>query len=185
MPPALACVDWAADHLDALVRVALLRSEGIDALLPDENLVRQDWLHVFAFGGFRVLAPSADAARAVDLLALYRSGRLAIDEAAVEHPACPRCSGECTVADPWPRRKVFVAFLMGQAAAYALMLVDGGTGASAPIVVALLALPGLAQLAPGVLRGHVLRRYRCDDCVDRWRASARPGFAQLQRDAQA
>ncbi|MBN8480675.1 MAG: hypothetical protein J0L88_03685 [Xanthomonadales bacterium] len=184
MAPALACVDWAADHLDALVLVALLRSEGIDAFLPDENLVRQNWLHVFAFGGFRVLARSADAARAADLLARYRSGRLAIDEAAVEHPACPRCSGECTVADPRPRRQVFVAFLLSQVAAYALMFVDGGTGANALVVVTVLVLPGLAQLAPGLLRWHVLRRYRCDDCANRWRASARPGFAQLQRDAQ-
>lgn len=184
MPPALSCVDWAADHLDALVLVGLLRSEGIDAFLPDENLVRQNWFHVFAFGGFRVLAPAVDAARATDLLALYRSGHLAIDEADVEHPACTRCSGECTVADPWPRRQVIAAFLLSQAAAYGLMLVDGGAGASAPVVVALLALPGLVQLAPGVLRWHLLRRYRCDDCANRWRASSHPGFAQLQRDAQ-
>lgn len=66
--PALVAVDWAADHPDGLVMVPLLQSEGIDAFLHNENFVRQDWLNILAYGGFRVLVRAPDSAAAVALL---------------------------------------------------------------------------------------------------------------------
>lgn len=186
MAMAFTCIDWGAEYLDGLVLVAMLRSEGIDAVLANENFVRQDWFLVFAYGGYRLMVPSAEVLRAMPLLAAYRAGELSLDESSFDTPACPHCASVQTHADPWPRRQVFAAFLACSVLAYSAMLAHEAS--SGPVVavaaVALLALPLLAALFPCVLRWHLLRRYRCESCAMRWRAPAIPGFADLQRAAQ-
>jgi hypothetical protein len=184
--PAFVAVDWAAEHLDGLVIVALLQSEGIDAFLHNENFVRQDWFYILAYGGFRILVPAQDAAASIALLAAFRAGELALDEAIADHPRCPECAGTRSENDPRPRRQVFNAFLFCVYGAFPLMIGESITGSATigALGAMLLIVPYLATLAPGVLRWHVLRRYRCLDCNTRWRAPALPGFGQLQHDAQ-
>lgn len=162
-PPALTCVDWSADHLDGLVVVALLRSEGIEAFLPDENLVRQDWFYILAYGGFRILVPSADAARARELLAAFRSGELALDESEVEVPQCPHCAHRASTIDPRPRRWAFGFILVARLVFAPLFLLT---------------------LFPNLLRRFVQRRHRCPACGAAWQSPPLPSFSRLQQDAQ-
>jgi hypothetical protein len=161
--PAFTRVDWASDHLDGLVRVALLQSEGIPAFLPYENFARQDWFALFAYGGFPIFVPSDDAQGARELLAAYRHGNLALDECDVDTPPCPRCASQESANDPRPRRWVFGVLLLAQI---------------------LLGLLFLVSFFPGALRRIILRRYRCPACGASWQTSNMPGFARLQADAQ-
>ncbi len=186
MAMAFTCIDWSAEYLDGLVLVALLRSEGFDATLANENFLRQHWFHVFAYGGYRVMLPSTEASRAIPLLAAYRAGELSLDEATIDTPACLPCAGVDTHADPLPRRQVFLLFIVCALFGDAFLIAHSSMGGAVNAVAAvtLMALPLVAPLFPGVLRWHVLRRYRSNTCAARWRAPDVPGFARLQRDAQ-
>ena len=63
---------------EAEIARGLLESEGIVAILADENIVRMDWSHAIAVGGVRlqVLTESVDAARSV--LSRQRAGEFAL-----------------------------------------------------------------------------------------------------------
>lgn len=52
---------------EAEIARGLLESEGIQAMVADDNIVRMDWSHSLAVGGVRLMVPlaSVEAARAV------------------------------------------------------------------------------------------------------------------------
>ena len=68
---------------EAQVLQAHLRGSGIQAFLPDEMTVQNDWMWTNAIGGVRVQAPDEDAVRAEEVLA----GEPFVETA----PRCPRC----------------------------------------------------------------------------------------------
>lgn len=97
------CAYRTADFSEAHVLEAMLNAAGLGAQVFDRQMVRQDWFQTLAFGGYRIIVEDAEAERAKTLIDNYRSGALAIDDAAEDRPACPRC-GMSGQVDPAPRR---------------------------------------------------------------------------------
>jgi Putative prokaryotic signal transducing protein len=53
---------------EAQVVQSHLRGSGINAFLPDEMTVQNNWMWTNAIGGVRVQVPEEDAERAMDIL---------------------------------------------------------------------------------------------------------------------
>jgi predicted RNA-binding Zn-ribbon protein involved in translation (DUF1610 family) len=68
---------------EAQVVQSHLRGSGIQAFIPDEFTVQNDWMWTNAIGGIRVQVPEQDVDRAKEIL-----GATAMVEAAKD---CPRC----------------------------------------------------------------------------------------------
>lgn len=203
MEPSLTCVDWRADYLDALVIMSMLRAEGIDAFLPDDNMVRQNWFQALAYGGFRIVVPTPKKDHAEAILTLYREGQLAVvddpttvnDEldTQADAAACPHCHQHSTTADGRPRRLAFAALLAGEVGGFVAAPLDV---IWLPAVIATafgwivltmewaLLITLLAMLIPGLLRFWLLRRYCCNACGNRWWEAPSGRFADLQRSAR-
>lgn len=54
---------------DAHIALGRLATEGIEALLFDDNMVQMDWLYAIALGGIKLRVQRVDAARARRILA--------------------------------------------------------------------------------------------------------------------
>lgn len=93
---------------------ALLASEGIHAVLADENLVRLYWFVANAVGGVKILVAESEADRAAEVLRrpadLPEIG-LASDADIPAAPACPRCRSANLAFERWSRGG-FVATLL-------------------------------------------------------------------------
>ena len=113
-----------ADFAEAHLVVAMLRANDVDAHVFDRNMVRQDWFQTLAFGGYRVMVADADVERAKAVLEDYRAGRLALDDATADRPACPRCRSP-GYEDSGPRRLVFALLLGTQGLTLALLMMGG------------------------------------------------------------
>ncbi|MBK9250424.1 MAG: DUF2007 domain-containing protein [Proteobacteria bacterium] len=79
---------------EAEIARGLLESEGIMAILADENIVRMNWSHALAVGGVRLQVPpeSVDAARSV--LSRQRAGEFALpleEEFGLPPAICKSC----------------------------------------------------------------------------------------------
>jgi hypothetical protein len=171
---------WSADFAEAHVVEAMLRAHGVQAWVFDALLVRQDWFKTLMFGGYRVMVPDEDAARAADLIGEYRAGALAVADDAVERPACPRCATPGR-EDPEPRRIVFVVIIALQVLVRAgLMYATHADDATAIVLGAsIVAAPIAVIMATRYLKG----RYACPQCATRWRARPQP-FATMASDVE-
>jgi len=103
MQPRLVPVARFIDWTEANMALGLLRTNGIDAVLHDGNLVSIDWPLAMAIGGVRVMVPQHQAGAATDILRDVAAGGFVHDAetqmppAPGEDPAierCPQCRGE-------------------------------------------------------------------------------------------
>lgn len=173
---------WSADFAEAHIVVAMLRANDIGAHVFDRNMARQDWFQTLAFGGYRVMVADADVERAKTLLEDYRAGRLALDDAATDRPACPRC-GSPGRENPGPRRLIFALILGGELVSFAVvMLVADVFEGALPLAVCIYIVGGL--LVPIALSRFLRNRYRCTACGTRWRARPAP-YAEAARVVEA
>ena len=175
-------VDRTPEYLDGHIMVALLRANGIGAALFDENLVRQHWFHVFAYGGFRVMVPESDQAQARDILDACRRGELNLPADDVDIPSCPACHERSGETDPQPRRNVFLAYL-----AWCLVtgVISMFEGIPEWLVFGMLMAPYVAMLLVPALRHLVIGRYLCGKCGNAWREPMATPFGDLQKHAEA
>lgn len=85
---------------------ARLASEGIHAVLGDENLVRLDWFVSQAVGGVKLLVAESEAGRAAEILrrrAELPEIGLVTDSDAAGAPTCPRCRSANLSYERWSR----------------------------------------------------------------------------------
>jgi hypothetical protein len=150
------CVHWTAEYIEGHVIVGLLRANGMDAWLFDENFVRQDWFAILGYGGFRIMVPRRAVPDARQIISDYRNGKLELDNELAPGPACPRCASQETEADLWPRRWVFLAYFF----------------------------VGMIALLPALLRRIVYGRYRCTRCRRTWREPRASSFGDQQQEAE-
>jgi hypothetical protein len=150
-------VDWTPEYVEGHVIVGLLRANGIDAFLFDENFVRQDWFAILGYGGYRIMAPWRAAQDARQIISGYRSGKFELDKEDAPGPECPRCASHETESDPRPRRWVFLVYFF----------------------------VGMIALLPALLRRFVYGRYRCTRCRRYWREPRSCSFGRQQREAEA
>ena len=144
---------WSADFGEAHVVEAMLRAHGLHASVFDAGIVRQDWFKTLALGGYRVMVPDSQMAPAQELLADYRSGAMALADADLDVPSCPRCSGHAVADDPRPRRVAFGALIASQVAPFALV--------SSSVSLWIAGLLSFLPLATAPLLGS---RHRCRSC---------------------
>jgi Putative prokaryotic signal transducing protein len=96
---------------EAFVGRSLLESAGIQAWIPDENLVRMNWFYSNLVGGVRLQVDEHDEAAAQEILeeAVPQSIAYGEDEAYIQ-PTCPKCgSAEITLGDGTERGRSLVA----------------------------------------------------------------------------
>jgi hypothetical protein len=62
---------------EALIAQSLLRSEGVEAFMPDFNVLMADFDPSFMESGWRLMVTEQDAVKATDIL---REAQLAADE---------------------------------------------------------------------------------------------------------
>jgi hypothetical protein len=168
---------WTPDFAEAHIVETLLRAEGIQAWVFDGLLVRQDWFKTLMFGGYRIMVPDADGARALEITRAFRNGELSVPEDEIERPPCPRCDGGRGIEDPRPRRGVFALLIV--------LELLGGTLLLLAFVPALFFMLSLLVLIPGVLAWTIKWRYRCPVCRTAWRAPPQRSFAAMARDVEA
>ena len=173
---------WSADFAEAHLAVAMLRANDVDAHVFDRNMVRQDWFQTLAFGGYRVMVADADVERAKAVLEDYRAGRLALDDATTDRPACPRCRSPGR-EDTGPRRLIFALLLGTQLLTLAFLMVVGyATAHVLPLTVGVYFV-GTLLISVALLR-FLRSRYRCTACGKRWRARPAP-HAEAARKVEA
>jgi hypothetical protein len=80
------------DLPEALLVQGKLESEGIEAILADDNVVRMDWFWANAMGGVKLKVASEDVERAIEVLNEAIPETLT-DESGEDYvqPACPKC----------------------------------------------------------------------------------------------
>ena len=170
---------WTLDLLDAHIVAQMLRHEGIDAWVFDDNIVRQNWLQAIAYGGYRVMTRTDDLAAAQKLVGDYAAGERSLAADDPEPNRCPGCNACATQDDAAARRGLFLWFFLCflglpaipifALASYAssLNLIDAAGAAALSIAVFFL----LAALLPPIYAARTLKwRYRCDNCGQRWQA---------------
>lgn len=154
--PGLRCIERPLEYMDAQILAALLRANAIHAFVFDENFVRQNWLHVLAYGGFRVVVAAEQAAEADRVISDFRSGVLQLRPEPSLDPECPHCSCKDTEPDPRPRRFVFMALI----------------------------ITCMIAFFPSLVRRLIYGRFRCRRCRTSWREPRSAPFAKQQQDAE-
>ena len=158
------------DLLEAHIIVALMRDEGIAAQVFDADFVRQDWIRMLAYGGFRVMVPDAAAGDARAILHRYRNGELAFEDDD-DHVRCPRCAAEDVADDPQPRRNIFLGYMLFALIwGFALVRWDAS---EFDIFAMFLAQIPLALGLPWLLIRYFKWRMGCANCGHRWRERPR------------
>lgn len=96
---------------EAELAQAQLQSEGIDASVGDANTVRMDWMISNALGGVKLLVPSEEAERALEILAreVPLSKLYLVDPEEKSPLRCPGCRSDELYLERWSR----VSFLLG------------------------------------------------------------------------
>lgn len=99
------------DLAEAYAGRALLESEGIQAWIADENLVRTNWFLSNLVGGLRLQVAEQDEAAAREILEQSTPPPIPYDsEEVFEQPTCPKCgSAEIQLGDGTERGRSFVA----------------------------------------------------------------------------
>jgi hypothetical protein len=166
------CVDTTLDVMEGWIIVALLRSEGIDAQLFNENFVRQNWFEMIGYGGFRVSASDGDAAQAREIITGYRRGDIALSNESDDFPPYPLCDSPSTDFVHERRRWPFLTYI----ATYALAVLCAVLDPLLELVYVFLVLPLLFlitvfPLMPGLSGRLINNRYRCRECASTWRES--------------
>ena len=151
------CVECTFEYLDGLALVALLRANDLDAHLFNENFVRQDWLYILAYGGFRVMVPASQLDLARSICDAFRAGALALTHGECERPGCPRCGASSSEWNSRPRDWFRVA-----------MICLGPIG-----------------LLPLIFGFDITHKYRCQTCSHRWLERPVTSFGELQARADA
>ncbi len=173
-------VERTYEYLDGLALVALLRADNLDAQLFDENFVRQNWFHILAYGGFRVMVPSTELDHALQLCDSYHRGEFSLISEECEEPTCPACHRYSGKTDLTPRRRVFATlflayFFVGIPFNFATwdagLLIMSTLGVSLPL------------LMPNLLRHFVSGRYRCSNCDHVWKSHPDRPFSEQQLQA--
>jgi hypothetical protein len=176
------CVERTPEYLDSLVLLALLHSRQIDAKLFDENIARQNWFEILAYGGFRIMVPSPDLPLARETLVEYRSGILQRTDEETGLSTCPACHAQSGEFDHRQRRWVFLGcFVNG------LVLIALAIFREEPLVPYLVfsCVFWLLLMMPWLLRYVINNRLRCSRCRHAWRESPRTPFAQQQLDVES
>lgn len=94
---------------EAYVAQALLESEDVYAVVPDECLINLNWLYRNVLGGIKLQVPEADARLATDLL----DAHVLEDEGLTSEP-CLLCGGPAVEH-----------FLLGQRIAFLIWMILG------------------------------------------------------------
>jgi len=176
------CVERTFEYFDGLTLVALLRANELDAHLFDENFVRQNWFHVFVYGGFRIMVPDHELERASQLRDAWHGGQLSLSAEDCDEPRCPDCGSPTARSDPAPRRRVFAAILLaGIFLEVQISLAVGSSGLS----FASLTVFWLGAFMPNLLRHFGIGRYRCSTCNHAWKSHPDQPFSVQQRQADA
>lgn len=144
---------WSGDFSEAHIVTAMLRAHDVDASAFDAGIVRQDWFQILALGGYRVMVPDAQMARTQELLGAYGSGAMALADADLDLPDCPRCHAGLGADDPRPRRIVFGVVIASQLAPAALL--------SSPVLLCIAVLLPVLPLATMPL---LKSRHLCRSC---------------------
>ena len=85
------------NSLEAEMLRGCLEAEGIPATLGDAQTIQTDTLLTVALGGIRVMVPSQFADAALQTVAAFECGALAIDELPADaEPAVPEVESEAT-----------------------------------------------------------------------------------------
>lgn len=99
--------------VEAHIARSKLESEGIDAIVADDNIVSINWLYSSAVGGVKLQVPESQALRAREILdAVTNTGK----EGEVVLLPCPKChapSVKVENASFWQRFFGMFAFLFG------------------------------------------------------------------------
>jgi hypothetical protein len=99
---------------EAQLARARLESEGIVAMIADENLIRMDWMISAAVGGVKLQVGEADAHAAVE--ALHRTERLPelylLRQEEAPARRCPGCRSEDLYLERWSRGLFLVGTLL-------------------------------------------------------------------------
>ncbi len=106
------CVHWTPDYFDGLVIIAMLQAGDIDARLFGENFVRQNWLKILAYDGFRVMAPTHQIKAAHGMIVDFQNGVFALPAEETERAFCPGCRLRAGETDLAPRRRAFLTFIV-------------------------------------------------------------------------
>ncbi|MBH3283992.1 hypothetical protein I5N59_25130 [Serratia marcescens] len=86
--------------IDAYIEAALLKSEGIDTLLLDENLVWNIQMTSLAVGGVKLLVERVDAEMSSQIIAKYHNGYYLInDDAKLSEPPSNQVKAKSTQCD--------------------------------------------------------------------------------------
>lgn len=176
------CVERTYEYLDGLALVALLRANELDAHLFDENFVRQDWLHIIVYGGFRVMVPENELERALQLRDSSHNGVLSLTTDECTDPICPACQESSGHTDLAPRRRVFAAFITTYFF-YGIQI--GFEIGGLPLLFASVLAFTLFTLMPNLLRHFLVGRYRCSSCLHAWKAPPDRPFFEQQLQAEA
>lgn len=170
----MARAGWSGDFGEAQVLVGMLQANAIAAEVFDADLIRMDWFYTMVYGGYRIMVPAADLARARELLAEFRSGAASLPEDELDRPACPHCGSRKVQVDPQPRRLVFLAVILG--AGLPLFVFP-----DSPIA---WALAMAFAFVPVALWRWLGSRYRCTACRQRF-AVPRRSYRELAAAVEA
>jgi Putative prokaryotic signal transducing protein len=104
------------DLASAQMAAGMLAAEGIEASIPDENMIGIDWRMATALQGIRVQVALDDAERARELLA-HAAEESEPDAVEVEEPVagedvCPRCQSASIGPGRWRTRLKAATMLM-------------------------------------------------------------------------
>lgn len=152
------CVEWSAEYVEAHVIAMLLRAHDLEAVVFDENFVRQNWFELLGYGGFRIMTPEHQFPEAKRLVSAYRSDILRVRDSRDDYPECPYCGAHETGQDPRPRRALFIVYIV---------------------------FGCLIALVPMLIRRLVVGRYCCRQCRHTWREPRSAPFGSQQRDAES
>ena len=89
--PELVTIASFRDLPNALLAKARLASDGIEAILLNENIVRMDWLVANAVGGVQLQVHREDVEEALELLEAPMPSRIPVPGEEYEQPTCPAC----------------------------------------------------------------------------------------------
>ena len=102
------------DLAGAVVARALLKSEGIECFLANENTVRMDWFWSNLLGGMRLQVSAEDQARATEVLAQPIPSSFELGEGEeFTQPVCPLCGSLDVSAEDGDRKVLAASMLIG------------------------------------------------------------------------
>ncbi|WP_206052657.1 putative signal transducing protein [Neptunomonas marina] len=96
---------------EAHIARAKLESEGIPAVLADEQTITMQWLYAQALGGVKLQVPASAAETALALLAEDRSHAVDQEQGITSDDLCPACQSRHLSTHTKGKRVAFLVFL--------------------------------------------------------------------------